>query len=223
MSKVALCEWQFNQIIAALNEQTAKLCEIADGLCIDKPEGVTLDRRCLSYSNMFTSGYNNWNDPDDFKGLADEFGISPTEPFQHWVRIIEHDCGGVAQSTVGTILGPYTVGAGSNQQMLNDLATATAGTCLVVSPSSNAGPNGNDTGLQYDYDSTQDSTLVLQEGVSVGGGVAWYSSAQGVAVRSGEVGDFIVSGGVSNPSNFAATSAAEDFEQFASGQDCEAL
>lgn len=184
---------------------------------------ITPNRQCLSYSNFQTSGYRNWTDNDDYDDLASEFGFNTTtvSPKEMWVRITEFDCNGTSQSQTGQIFGPYVVGSGAHQSFLNDLSIATNGTCLQVGPSSNPGPNGIDTGLEYIYDSSQNSTLVLQEGVSNGtGGVNWFTSAQGVIVRNGDAGDFIESTGIPNPSTFANIASPDDFNNYVSAEDC---
>jgi len=212
-----------DQCLAAKVDRTNELLETLIGClcgpCDDDPVGVELDRRCQAYAHPLTSGYKNWNDTDELDDLADEFGITPTTS-EMWVRIIEFDCGGAAQPQVGQVFGPYTPGTNGADDFIDDLEAAIAGTCLAVSNSSvaNTGPNGT-TGLHYSYNSGIDATLVIQEGVTVGAGPSWFSSAQGFVVRNGVAGDFIQADGVGSTSNYAAQDS-EPGGQYADAEEC---
>lgn len=203
---------------AKLDEITDLLSQLVECLCGPCDEGVALNRACQSYSHPLTSGYRNWSDAGDLGDLASEFGITPTAP-EMWVRITEFDCGGTAQPQVGQIFGPYTPGPSGSDGFIADLEAAVAGTCLVPSVGPGSGPSGIGSNLNYSYDSTQDATLVIQEGVSVGAGVGWFTSAQGFTVRSGVAGDFISSSGNGVTTSYASD-AVGDLPSYVDAQDC---
>jgi len=169
----------------------SRICEIEDkleDLCEDCPdaEPVAVDTKCETYNNPLATGYDNWNDTDDLKDLADEYGIALTEPLQLWVRVLEFKCGGVSQVIEGKVYGPYASGSGT-AQFFADLAADTASTCLQVTPTTNPAINGSTT-LSVAHDSTKDCTLVLQEGVN---NIDWFSSVFGFMTYQGQGYDFI--------------------------------
>ena len=208
--------------LAALNSNITALIGEGDKCPCDP--SIEPDKRCRSYASVLASGYRNWQDPDDNEDLASEFGITPTNPAEIWLRITEFKCDGVAQSSEGQVLGPYVVDAAGTgyTQMQADLQAATASACLQLSDSGGGGSNGQN-GFNYDYDSTMQATLVVQEGFTVGGGVQWATSAQGFVVRDGQAGDFISSTGNGATTNYDAITDAGDIESYTDAEDCEAI
>lgn len=207
-----------------LDTMIGLLSELVECLCKPCETETPLNQRCSTYENPLTSGYRNWSDADDFDLLADEFGYTAPPVREHWVRIIEHDCAGTAQPTVGQIFGPYPIPTTNGaDQAITDIGAATANTCITIAPNANPGPSGIGSKIDISYDSAQDATLVIQEGISDGaGGVFWFTSAQGFTVRSGVAGDFVSSSGNTSTSNYAAQ-AAGDIESYVDGQDCETI
>jgi len=160
------------------------------------PETKAADMRCESYNNPVTTGYRNWSDADALDDLVEEFGFPVPATKAIYVRIIEHDCDGVAQGSVGTVLGPYSVPQPNGADaMFTDLKAATQGTCIIAGPGSSSGPNGIGSNVAIEHVSGSNGTLVIQEGVSDNaGGINWLSSAQGFVTRdTGETGDFLIS------------------------------
>jgi hypothetical protein len=206
-----------------LDEIIGLLGQLVECMCGDCPEDEAplLTQRCQSYGNPLASGYNNWGDPLEVPDLADEFGITPTAN-EMWVRIVEFDCGGTSQPQVGQVFGPYTPGAGAADQFFTDLGAAISGTCLAIAPGTGTGAGGS-SNVAVDHDPAVDTTLVIQEGVTVGAGPQWFSSAQGFVSRAGVQGDFIESTGVGATSNYAAESDPNNLQSFTEADSCEAI
>lgn len=219
-----LCELQ--EQTKLLQELIAKQCELNKLLSTPCEESgqIIQDRICRSYGNPLTGGYANWSDIQELENLSSEFGIILGSE-EIYVRILEFDCGGVSQPQTGMQFGPYSVpSANAADVFYDDLASATSESCLTVSPGPGVGPGGSGSNLNYSYDSTQDATLIIQEGVidANTNTIAWFGSAQGFVVRDGVAGDFVSSSGNSATTNYAAN-GVNDFPSYQDAEDCEAI
>ena len=186
--------------------------------CPDCTKTVELSVKCRTYANPLTSGYRNWTNKKELIDLADEFGVEATAS-EMWVRITEFDCGGTAQPQAGQIFGPYPTGPAASTDFLNDLGAAVAGSCVGVAPSVSS-PGAIDISH-----GNIPFTLVIQEGVTTGAGVGWFSSAQGFVGRENDEGEFEGGDFISSNGNGATTSYADrgldDMGNFQPLEDCE--